>query len=261
MPLVSVCGIYNRLASIRKVALPQDPWKTQLTAGGWCSPRFYFHSWILVGSEVAQCYEIRAFVVKISLWSGTEAWRPYNRNNCGAVPWCGTEVSPDPCREGWVCWWVQLTPHGLKFTDPGLAAWLSALHLLLLQERQKKGDTVLGTAAQHLPKKCCRDSAALQTVRVWRGFSNHKELLGLWFSCSCCSCGFFAGSAFCRAEQQETSAEVLSAEVLHSCYGYFYKEWMKETAKCVFIQRRPLLEFPEIMDTILSSLLPLEKDE
>lgn len=102
----------------------------------------------------------------------------------------------------------------------------------------------------------------LLPCRLW-GFGEglvHKELLGLWFSCSCCSCGFFAGSAFCRAEQQETSAEVLSAEVLPSCYGCFHKEWMKETAKCVFIQRRPLLEFPEIMDTILS-LLPLEKDE
>lgn len=36
---------------------------------------------------------------------------------------------------------------------------------------------------------------------------------------------------------------------------------MRETAKCVFVERRPLLEFPEIMDTILSLLLLLEKEE
>lgn len=233
------------------------PWKTQLTAGGWCSPRFYFHSWILVGSEVAQCYELRAFVVKISLWSGTEAWSHITEiivvlcldvgQKWAQIP-SGKDEFADGCS----------SPHVVS--DPGLAAWVSALHLLLLQEKDRKKGTQ-SWAQQHSTFQ--RNAAEiLLPCKLW-GFGEglvHKELLGLWFSCSCCSCGFFAGSAFCRAEQQETSSDFLSAEVLPSCYGYFYKEWMKETAKCVFIQRRPLLEFPEIMDTILS-LLPLEKDE
>lgn len=53
------------------------------------------------------------------------------------------------------------------------------LHLLLLWEKdKKKGHTILGTAAQHLLKKSCRASAALQTKRAWRGFQSRLSSWG-----------------------------------------------------------------------------------
>lgn len=89
---------------------------------------------------------------------------------------CGTEVSPDAFREGWLS-----SPHVVvKLNRSWLSrSWVSGSPSAFTSgKRQKEGDTILGTAAQHLLKKCCRASAALQIEGLWRGFQSRRSSWG-----------------------------------------------------------------------------------
>lgn len=68
----------------------------------------------------------------------------------------GKDDFPDGCS----------SPHVVvKLRALGLAAWVSGSPSPFTSgKRQKKGDTILDTAAQHLLNKCCRASAAVQTT-------------------------------------------------------------------------------------------------
>lgn len=144
------------------------------------------------------------------------------------------------------------SPHvAVKLTDLVSAAWVSGSPsaFTLGKRQKKKGHTILGTAAQHLLKKSCRASAALQTKRAWRGFQSKMSSWGSDLVPVAAPVGslqevHFAGLTSMSSKRDHLTS--ISAELFVSwdyplCYGYFCKDCMKGTAKCVFVERRPLL--------------------
>lgn len=148
-------------------------------------------------------------------------------------------------------WWMQLTPRGCQTYRSCLSSlglWVS-ICFYFGKKTKKKGHTILGTAAQHLLKKSCRASAALQTKRAWRGFQSRMSSWGSDLVPVAASVGSLQEVHFARLTSMSSKRDHLtsiSAELFVSwdyslCYGYFCKDCMKGTAKCVFVERRPLL--------------------
>lgn len=112
--------------------------KPGLEQDGDVLPVFIFHSWILMGSEVSQCYEIQSFFRWFAYGVALKLGGHRAKITSSAVPLCGTEVNTDAFRERWL------------LVDAAHPTWLPnlqilsqqlgslGLRLLLLQEKDRK---------------------------------------------------------------------------------------------------------------------------